>query len=67
LFDIGDLATQRIHQLTAPPIAEVGGQDSSYLIQRKAGPLRADDDTQNQERVGWIFAVSVRLPGNCRE
>lgn len=66
-LDIGGLATQRAHQFSMPPVAEVCGQYLLDLIQRKAGPLCADDDTQNDESVGWIFPVSIGPPGNCME
>jgi hypothetical protein len=67
LFDIRHLAAQCTQQFALVPLADVCGQDLPDLIQRKAGPLCTNDDTQNNERVGRVLAVSIGLSGNCRE
>ena len=64
LFDIGNFAAQNIRQLATPPMGEIRGQYLPDLIQRKTGSLRADDDAQNDERAGRIFAISVGFSGN---
>jgi hypothetical protein len=64
LFDLGDLAAQRANQIALAPVGEIRRQYLPDLIQGKTGPLCADDDTQNHESVGRIFAVSIGLSGH---